>query len=66
MKPKAAPQMLVTLSTDELRDLLVAAVNDALPHPDDWLPLAQLTKEFGFSRESLASAWCSFWCAMAS
>lgn len=56
MKGTEAPQMVVQLTADELRELLVAAVNDALPHPDDWLDLKQLTKEFGFSRESLASA----------
>lgn len=47
--------LLVTLSTDDLRAIIGEAVAEHAK-PATWLSLAQLTAEFGFSRESLASA----------
>lgn len=47
--------MLVQLTADDLRVLIREAVAEHLT-PSAWLSLSQLSAEFGFSRESLASA----------
>lgn len=50
--------LLVTLAADDLRAIVLEGVAEALTGalPGAWLSLRQLSAEYGFSRESLASA----------